>query len=58
MDEVLELNGGPVEVDSRGWTITLTVCVAAKGKLVSMLKMSDPSVLQGRIKEVLAANGA
>lgn len=40
-----ERRAGPVEVDSRGWTITLTVCEAAKGKLVSMLKTSDPIVL-------------
>ena len=58
MGEALELSGVPVEADSRGWTTTLTVCGETNGKLVSLLKTSDPSVPQNGITEVLAEKGA
>ena len=39
--EVLGLNEGLTEGDTRGRTSTLTVCEAAHGKLVLLLKMSE-----------------
>ena len=55
--EVLGLNGGLAEADTRGRTITLTVCEAAHGKLEFLLKTAGPNVPLGGNIEVLAGNG-
>ena len=57
MGKVLGLNGGLAEVDTRGRTITLTVCEAAHGKLTSWLKTPGLKVTLGGNKGALAANG-
>ena len=55
--EVLRLNGGLAEADTRGRTITLTVCDSADGKLEFLLKTAGSNVpLVGNI-EVFAGNG-
>ena len=55
--EVLRLNGGLVEADTRGRTITLTVCDAAEGKLEFLLKTAGLKVPLGGNIEVFAGNG-
>ena len=55
--EVLGLNGGLVEADTHGRTITLTVCEAAHGKLEFLLKTDGLNVPPGGNIEVLAGNG-
>ena len=55
--EVLRLNGGLAEADTRGRTITLTVCDSADGKLEFLLKTGGLNVpLSGKIA-VFTGNG-
>ena len=55
--EVLRLNEELAEEDTRGRTITLTVCEAAHGKLEFLFKTAGPNVPPGGNMEVLAGNG-
>ena len=55
--EVLRLNGGLTEADTRGRTITLTVCDAADGKLEFLLKTAGLNVSLGGNIEVFTGNG-
>ena len=55
--EVLRLNGGLAEADTRGRTITLTVCDSADGKLEFLLKTAGLDVPLGRNIEVFTGNG-
>ena len=54
--EVLGLNGGLAEADTRGRTIALTICEAARGTLEFLLKTAGPNVPPGGNIEVLAGD--
>ena len=55
--EVLRLNGGLAEADTRGRTITLTVCDAADGKPEFLLKTAGLNVPLGGNIELFTGNG-
>ena len=55
--EALRLNGRLAEADTRGRTITLTVCDSADGKLEFLLKTAGLNVPLGGNIEVFTGNG-
>ena len=55
--EVLRMNGRLAGADTRGRTITLTVCDAAEGKLVFLLKTAGLNVPLGGNIEVFTGKG-